>query len=108
MAVHTALGTGFMEVVYQRALVIEMSNRGIPFERERKMLIHYEGREIGSRRIDFLVDRRVLVELKAVKELDKLHLAQAVNYLKVFNLDVGLLLNFGSLRLEYKRLFPKD
>jgi len=108
MTVHSALGTGFMEVVYQRSLAIEMAKKGISFERERKMPIHYDGQEVGARRVDFLVERRVLVELKAVSMLDEIHLAQAINYTKIFNLEVGLLLNFGATKLEYKRLFKRD
>jgi GxxExxY protein len=87
---------------------IEMADRKLLFERERKMPIHYGGQAIGSRRVDFLVDRRVLVEIKAVHLLDDIHLAQALNHLKVFDLRVGLLLNFGGMRLEFKRLFRKD
>jgi GxxExxY protein len=107
MTVHNTLGTGFMEVVYQRALAIEFARKPIPFERERNMEIHYDGQRVGQRRVDFLVDRMVLVEIKAVRELDSVQLAQAINYLKVFSLPVGLLLNFGGCRLEFKRLYPK-
>ncbi|GBC59515.1 GxxExxY protein [Desulfonema ishimotonii] len=107
MTVHNALGTGFMEVVYQRSLAIEFHKRGIPFERERKIPIYYDGQKVGVRRVDFLVNQRVLVELKAVSVLNDLHLAQAINYLKVFQLDVGLLMNFGGVRLEFRRLFRK-
>lgn len=108
MTVHGTLGTGFLEVVYQRALAIEMAKRRIAFERERKMPIRYDGQEVGSRRVDFLVDRRVLVEIKAVRVLEDIHLAQGINYLKVFDLETGLLLNFSGVRLEFKRLFRKD
>lgn len=108
MAVHNKLGTGFLEVIYQRALTIEMQMQGLEFLREHKMPIFYNNSEIGSRRVDFLVAQQIMLEIKAVKQLDDIHLAQALNYLKVFNIETGLLINFGGTRLEYKRLFRKD
>ncbi|QTA78885.1 GxxExxY domain-containing protein [Desulfonema limicola] len=108
MAVHNNLGTGFLEVIYQRALTIEMQMHGLEFLREHKMPIFYHNTKIGSRRVDFLVAQQVMVEIKAVRQMDDIHLAQALNYLKVFNIETGLLINFGGTRLEYKRLFRKE
>ncbi len=107
MAVHSTLGTGFQEVIYQCALAIEMKKQKVPYAREQDMTIYYDSYEIGTRRVDFLVDDRIMVEIKAVAKLDDVHLAQAINYLTVFNLDIGLLLNFGAQRLEFKRLFKR-
>ena len=105
MKVHNTLGSGFQEVIYQRALVIEMSRAGIDFGREVEQSIYYEGIEIGSRRADFIVDDRVVVELKAVDALNDLHLVQAKNYLVAYGFDVGLLINFGGRSLEHRRIF---
>ncbi len=104
MKVHSALGNGFQEVIYQRALVIEMEKEGISFQRELEMPIFYAGEEIGTRRVDFLVEEKVMVELKAVTKLEDVHLAQAINYLEAYHLEVGLLLNFGAKSLEFRRL----
>ena len=105
MKVHGTLGNGFQEVIYQRALDIEMKLKQLDFSREHEMLIYYEGFEIGTRRVDFFVEDKIMVELKAVNKLDDLHLAQAMNYLEAYKLPVGLLLNFGSKRLEFKRVY---
>ena len=107
MNVHSILGNGFQEVIYQRALEIEMRESGLDFAREQEMPIHYKEQEIGTRRVDFLVENRVLVELKALTQLQDVHLAQGLNYLTAYNLDIGLLINFGSIKLEFKRLFRK-
>ena len=107
MAVHSVLGNGFQEVVYQRALEVEMLEWRLSFSREQEMPIHYKGREIGSRRVDFLVENAVCVELKAIAKLEEVHLAQAINYLEAFNLEVGLLINFGARSLEFKRVTNK-
>ena len=104
MAVHAELGSGFQEVVYQRALAVEMLDRGISFGRQEEMPIFYKRRQVGTRRVDFLVEGVVAVELKALGELEDIHLAQAINYLEAYNLDVGLLINFGGKSLEFKRL----
>ena len=104
MEVHSTLGVGFQEVVYQRALGVEMLERGISFNREEEMPIFYKERQVGTRRVDFLVEGRVVLELKAVGGLESVHLAQAINYLEAFELEVGLLLNFGCERLEFKRV----
>ena len=104
MKVHSTLGNGFQEVIYQRALAIELHNAKLNFVRELEMPIYYEGEEIGSRRVDFLVEDKVLVELKALIKLEDVHLAQGLNYLVAYKLDKGLLLNFGAQSLEIKRL----
>ena len=104
MKVHSALGNGFQEVIYQRALEIEMLDAGVHFSREFKMPIYYKGKQIGERRVDFFVEEKIMVELKAIIELENVHLAQAKNYLEAYNMQVGLLLNFGSISLQVKRL----
>ena len=104
MQVHRALGCGFQEVIYQRALAIELKRKGLTFEREIKIPIFYEGLSIGSRRVDFLVEKCICVELKAMTQLEEVQLAQAKNYLEAFKLDVGLLINFGAASLEFKRV----
>ncbi len=103
MTVHSALGNGFQEVIYQRALAIEMAKRNLSFNRELEMSIYYDGQVIGTRRVDFLVERIVMVELKALTKLEDVHLAQAINYLEAYNLEIGLLINFGTKSLEFKR-----
>jgi GxxExxY protein len=107
MKVHSALGNGFQEVIYQRCLEIEMSKQGLQSLREVEMPIYYDGQEVGTRRADFLVEDKVIVELKALTILEDVHLAQALNYLEAYNLEVGLLINFGSRSLEFKRLHNK-
>lgn len=104
--VHKFLGNGFQEVIYQRALAYEMKKSGLYFAREIEQDIFYKEltEPIGTRRADFVVGSKVLVELKAIKELEDVHLAQALNYLKAYKLEVGLLINFGSKSLTFKRL----
>jgi GxxExxY protein len=104
MRVHSALGNGFQEVIYQRAMVIEMGDEGIEFSREHEMPVYYKNQHIGTRRVDFLVEEKISVELKAVINLEDVHLAQAINYLEAYDLEVGLLINFGARSLEYRRL----
>jgi GxxExxY protein len=104
MEVHKLLGNGFQEVIYQRALEKEMILRDIPFSREYEMPVFYKEDIIGSRRVDFLIDGCICVELKALTKLEDVHLAQAINYLEAFNLEIGLLINFGNKSLEYRRL----
>lgn len=101
--VHKRLGCGFQEVIYQRALSIEMNKAGLNFERELEMPIYYGEHDIGTRRVDFVVED-VMVEIKAIRELEDLQLAQALNYLRVYKLKRGLLLNFGNSSLEIKRV----
>ncbi len=107
MEVHNTLGNGFQEVIYQRAMAIEMKLAGMEFSREFEMPIFYGDEQIGTRRVDFLVNDIVSVELKALIELDPVHLAQAINYLEAYNLEIGLLINFGNIRLEFHRLQNK-
>lgn len=104
LEVHKVLGNGFQEVIYQRALEIEFKRAGILFHREFDMPIIYKNEHVGTRRVDFLVEENISVELKAIIKLENVHFAQAINYLEAYNLEVGLLLNFGSESLEMKRL----
>lgn len=108
MAVHSALGNGFQEVIYQRALAIEMEDMGISFIREFEMPVYYKDIQIGTRRVDFLVENVISVELKACKVLDDVHLAQGINYLEAYDLEIGLLINFGANSLRFKRLSNKS
>lgn len=103
--VHATLGSGFQEVIYQRALAIELSKQGLSFAREMTMTIYYEEIDIGTRRVDFFVEDTIMLELKAVVVLDDSHLAQAINYLEAYKLPVGLLINFGSKSLTFKRVY---
>lgn len=105
MAVHSALGNGFQEVVYQRSLAIEMREKGLEFARESEMPLFYKGHNVGARRADFFVQGKILVEIKAVIQLDEVHLAQAINYVKAYDMEVGLLINFGNRSLQYKRVY---
>lgn len=107
MEVHRELGNGFQEVIYQRALEIEFSKNLIPFDREFVMPVLYKGEEIGTRRVDFLLYKKISLELKALINLEKVHFAQAINYLEAYNLEIGLLINFGAQSLEVKRLLNK-
>ncbi len=104
MEVHSILGNGFQEVIYQRALAQEMTLQGLSFSREHEMPIFYKGNQIGRRRVDFFVEGEVMVELKAVIRMENAHLAQAINYLEAYGLDIGLLINFGSPSLDFKRV----
>ena len=104
MTVHRKLGRGFPEVVYQRSLAIELFKNGFSAEREVDLPIFHENETVGSRRADFFVEKRVLVELKAVDSLIEAHRVQIINYLEAFKIPVGLLINFGSTSLQFKRL----
>ena len=105
LKVHTFLGNGFQEVIYQRALALELARAGLTFAREIEQEIFYKElpEPIGTRRADFVVEGKVLVELKAISKLEEVHIAQLLNYLKAYRLEVGLLINFGSKRMEFKR-----
>jgi GxxExxY protein len=105
MKVHSTLGNGFQEVIYQRALAIELEKQGLGFQREMEMTIFYEGIDIGTRRVDFFVEENIMVELKALIKLEEVHLAQAMNYCQAYNLPIGLLINFGAKSLEFKRVY---
>ena len=105
MKVHSTLGNGFQEVIYQRAMVIEMEKQGLLFKREMEMNIYYDGINIGTRRVDFFVEDNIMVELKALIKLEDVHLAQAMNYCQAYGLPIGLLINFGGKSLEFKRVY---
>ena len=107
MKVHSALGNGFQEVIYQRALAIEMQKQSLEFQREMEMTIYYDGIDIGTRRVDFFVEDSVMVELKALEKLEDVHKAQAINYCEAYNIADGLLINFGAKSLEFKRVYNK-
>ena len=107
MQVHRILGNGFQEVIYQRALAIEFTFQGLLFVREQEMEIFYRNQPIGLRRVDFFVENKVMVELKAVLKLEDAHKAQAINYLEAYGLAHGLLINFGGISLEFKRVYNK-
>lgn len=104
MEVHKQLGNGFQEVIYQRALAIEFEEQGLLYSREHEMQIAYKGHDIGTRRVDFFVENNIMVEIKAIINLEEVHLAQAMNYLEAYNLEIGLLINFGSKSLQHKRV----
>ena len=107
LKVHTALGNGFQEVLYQRAMEIEMAETGLNFSREYEMPVYYKNMQIGTRRVDFLVEGVVSVELKALTQVEDVHLAQAINYLEAYDLEIGLLINFGARSLQCKRFTNK-
>ncbi|WP_298536804.1 GxxExxY protein [uncultured Algibacter sp.] len=108
MAVHKTLGNGFQEVIYQRALAIEFSYQNLEFEREKEMGLSYRGYDIGTRRVDFFVEQLVMVEIKAIEKLENVHKAQAINYCEAYNIADGLLINFGSQSLDFKRVYNKN
>ncbi len=105
--VYSSLGNGFQEIIYQRALGLEFSHQTLSSQRELEMPIYYRELQIGTRRVDFLVEGLIIVELKAIINLEDVHLAQAINYLEAFNLEIGMLINFGSKSLQYHRLTNK-
>ena len=105
MKVHSTLGNGFQEVIYQRALAIEMGKQGLGYKQEMVMSIYYDEINIGTRRVDFFVEDCIMVELKAVIKLEDVHLAQAMNYCQAYNLPIGLLINFGAKSLDFKRVY---
>jgi GxxExxY protein len=107
MQVHRTLGNGFQEVIYQRALAIEFRFQDISFEREMEMDLYYRDEHIGTRRVDFFVEGSVMVEIKAVEKLEGVHKAQAINYCEAYNIADGLLINFGGVSLDFKRVFNK-
>ncbi|MCB9244983.1 MAG: GxxExxY protein [Flavobacteriales bacterium] len=104
MEVHKYFGNGFQEVVYQRALAIELSMQGLAYSREHEMPLQYKGYYVGKRRVDFFVEDKIMVEIKAVIKLEDAHLAQAMNYVEAYDLDIGLLINFGARSLQFKRV----
>ena len=104
MQVHREIGCGFQEVVYQRCLAIEMKEAGIEFAREQERTLYYKDYDVGTRRADFIIDDKIMVELKCTPELTDAHLSQALNYLQVYRMEAGLLINFGGRSLQYKRI----
>ena len=108
MQVHRVLGNGFQELIYQRSLAIEMRYAGLEFEREKEMKIYYRNEEVGTRRVDFFVEGKVMVELKAVEKLEDVHKAQAINYCEAYGIADGLLINFGGKSLDFKRVYNKN
>ena len=107
MKVHNTLGNGFQEVIYQRCLAIELEKAGLSFAREQEHTIYYEGINVGTRRADFVVENCVIVELKALINLEDVHLAQAKNYVVAYDFPIGLLINFGATSLQFKKVFNK-
>ncbi len=107
MEVHCFLGNGFQELIYQRALSHEMELRKIKHAREVEMNVMYKNIQVGQRRVDFLVEEKISVEIKALTQLENVHLAQAINYLEAYNLEMGLLINFGETKLKFHRLENK-
>lgn len=108
MEVHRIMGNGFQEVVYQRCLAIEMAQHGLEFSRDHEMELNYKGNSVGTRRVDFFVEGKIMVELKALVHLEAVHLAQAINYLEAYGLDIGLLINFGNTSLQFKRVMKPN
>lgn len=104
MKVYSELGNGFQEVIYQRALEIEMPYENLSFQKEMEMPVYYRNQLIGTRRVDFFVEDKIMVELKAIIKLEDVHLAQAMNYVEACKMEIGLLINFGSKSLEFKRV----
>lgn len=108
MEVHKTLGNGFQEVIYQRALAIEFDYQGLSFEREKEMPLTYRGQDIGTRRVDFFIEKQIMVEIKAIEQLLPVHKTQAINYCEAYNMADGLLINFGAMSLDFKRVYNKN
>lgn len=104
MRVHSVIGNGFQEVIYQRALAIELARAELDFSREYEIPIFYGEQQVGTRRADFFIENKILLEIKAVIQLDDVHLNQAMNYLEAYGMEIGLLINFGSKSLQFKRV----
>ncbi|MFC1478839.1 GxxExxY protein [Candidatus Margulisiibacteriota bacterium] len=107
MRIHSTLGNGFPEVIYQRCMEIEFNEIGLSFAREKDIPVYYKNYEVGLRRADFIVEDDIIVELKAMIQLEDAHLAQALNYLEAYNKEIGLLINFGAKSLQFKRLYNR-
>jgi GxxExxY protein len=102
--VHRALGPGFLESFYEEALCIELSERGIPFERQKAIKINYRGYPIGEHRLDLMIDGKLVVELKAIKEVETIHFSTVRSYVKAANATSGIILNFSTMPLTIKRV----
>jgi GxxExxY protein len=107
MKVHNTMGPGFQEVIYQRCLAIELEKAGLSFQREQEQNVYYENIGVGTRRADFIVEAKLVVELKAIVNLEDVHLAQAKNYTVAYDFPLGLLINFGSQSMQHKLLFNR-
>ncbi len=107
MKVHNTLGNGFQEVIYQRCLAVELKKAGLSYKREIEQIIFYDGIAIGKRRADFVIEGVIVVEIKAVINLENVHLAQAKNYVVAYDFPIGLLINFGSTSLQFKKIYNK-
>ncbi len=105
MRVHNTLGNGFQEVIYQRCLSIELDKSGIEHKREIEQKIYYNDVEVGTRRVDFIIKDKIIIELKALSNLEDIHIAQIKNYLVAYNLPIGLLINFGARSLQFKKIY---
>jgi GxxExxY protein len=105
MQVHNTLGNGFQELIYQRSLAIELTHNHISFVQEKEMYIYYRDTPVGMRRVDFFIEGLVMLEIKATEKLEDVHKAQAINYLEAYNIANGLLINFGGMSLEFKRVY---
>ena len=108
MEVHKYFGNGFQEKIYHRALALEMTAQGISFASEFEMAIDYKGQYVGTRRVDFFIEEKVMLEIKAAKDLADIHLAQAMNYVEIYKMKIGLLINFGAPSLQHKRVHNKN
>ncbi|MDB5148322.1 MAG: GxxExxY protein [Mucilaginibacter sp.] len=104
LRVHNTLGNGFQELIYQRALALELAKADLKFAQELEITIYYDGVDIGKRRVDFFIEGLIMVEIKAIISLEDVHLAQAMNYLEAYKMEIGLLINFGSKSLQFKRV----
>jgi GxxExxY protein len=105
MEVHNVLGNGFQEVIYQRSLAFELAAAGLEYVREKEQDVFYKGNKVGTRRADFIIENKIILEMKAVINLEDVHLAQAKNYLVAYDFEVGLLINFGNNSLQYKKVY---
>lgn len=106
--VHRTLGPGFLESVYRRALLVELRKSGLKVETEKEFVVKYDGIEVGSHRLDILVEERIIVELKTVENLSKAHYAQARSYLKATGLELALLVNFARERADFRRIEARN
>jgi GxxExxY protein len=102
--VHKALGPGFLEAIYQRAMEVALEHRGIRFQRQKEVHVYFEGEDLGVQRLDLVVEEQIILELKAVKAFEDIHFSQLKSYLKATGLHVGLLLNFNASTLVTKRV----
>jgi len=106
MEVHSEIGPGYNEEIYQKSLEIEFRNRKVQFEPQKSVEVEFKGEMVGLKLLDFLVDNKIVVEIKALSRLDSIHEAQLISYLKATGSKIGLLINFGAKKLEYKRILP--